>query len=98
MLESIHPPRRTRMPLSTCTSPAKSCRYCGAWLPTHAHASRDIATAFTALMHVPVRMHGDCASRWRPVGISYVIRRNIMGGTNVIVRQNDRTMHVISYT
>lgn len=86
--------------LSTATSPSSVCRRCGC------HLSGVIVTGYTALMGQPVRMHERCAvgtpvdrmAAWRPVGVSYVIRRNITGGTNVIVRQNGVTVHVISYT
>lgn len=86
--------------LSTATSPSTVCRRCGC------HLHGESVTGYTALMGQPVRMHAVCAdgtpvnrmASWRPVGVSYVIRRNVMGGTNVIVRQNGRTVYVASYT
>jgi hypothetical protein len=86
--------------ISTATNPSTVCRRCGC------HLSGSVVTAYTTLMGQPVRMHERCAvgtptdrmAAWRPVGVSYVIRRNVMGGTNAIVRQNGRTVHVVSYT
>ena len=88
--------------LSTATSPSGLCRRCGCHLTTPV----ETVTGYSALMGQPVRMHVVCAegtpvdrmASWRPVGVSYLIRRTVMGGSNVTVRQNGRTVYVASYT
>jgi hypothetical protein len=70
----------------------ETCRYCGCW------SHGQMVTAFTHFMHSPVVMHKACAESWRPLGLSYVVRRNVMGGYNASVRRNGRTTLVISYT
>jgi hypothetical protein len=69
------------------------CRRCGCWA-----GPRPMVLGFTHLMGSrPVAMHEDCAATWRPMGLSYIVRPNVMDRWNVIVRRNGRTTHVVSY-